>query len=72
MARPSEDIASDLNPMEAVVFSTLQVLDLIHDIAAKASSEDNIPPIVEAAFDKSIAVARYKLNVTDEKRSYSS
>lgn len=49
-----------------------EVLDLIHDIAAKASSEDNIPPIVEAALDKIIALARYKINVTDEKPSSSS
>ncbi|MNV08786.1 hypothetical protein D3C71_992580 [compost metagenome] len=49
-----------------------EVLDLIHDIAAKASSEDDIPPVVEAALDKITALARYKFNVTDDKTSSSS
>jgi len=49
-----------------------EVLDLIHDIAARAASEENIPPVVDAALDKIIALARYKFNVTDEKPSSSS
>ncbi|SFB59494.1 hypothetical protein SAMN03159496_05538 [Rhizobium sp. NFR07] len=44
-----------------------EVLDLIHDIAAKAAAEENIPPIVDASLDKIIELSRYKFNVTDEK-----
>ncbi|WJH38616.1 hypothetical protein N7E02_04265 (plasmid) [Aliirhizobium terrae] len=49
-----------------------EVLDLIHDIAATASSEDNIPPVVDAALDKIIDLARSKFNVADDKSSSSS
>lgn len=43
------------------------VLDLIHDIAADAAGEDNIPPKVDDALDKIIALSRYKFDVTNEK-----
>jgi hypothetical protein len=46
-----------------------EVLDMIHDIAAKAAGEEDIPAPVETALDKIIALARYKSNVTNEKRA---
>jgi hypothetical protein len=43
-----------------------EVLDLIHDIAAKAGSAENIPPEVNSALDKIIALSRYKFNVINK------
>lgn len=45
-----------------------EVLDLIHDIAAKAASEDGIPSKVDEALDKIISLSRYKFNVLNAKK----
>lgn len=45
-----------------------EVLDLIHDIAAKAASADNIPAEVDKALDEIIALSRYKFNVVNKTR----
>lgn len=44
-----------------------KILDLIHDIAAEAAGEDEIPPKVDDALDRIIALSRYKFDVTNEK-----
>ena len=58
---------NDMSIERPTVEQLAEVLDLIHDIAAKAAAEENIPPIVDASLDKIIALSRYKFNVTDEK-----
>ena len=40
------------------------LLDKIHDIAAKACTHDGIPPDVDDALGKIIALSRYKFGVT--------
>lgn len=43
-----------------------EVLDLIHDIAARAASAAGIPAEVDAALGEIIALARYKFNVLNK------
>ncbi|MQY48204.1 hypothetical protein GAO09_19400 [Rhizobiales bacterium RZME27] len=45
-----------------------EVLDIIHDIAARVSSEEDIPREVAVALDEIIALSRYESNVTNSKR----
>lgn len=47
--------------------TTSEILDLIHDIAAKASSASGIPPEVDKALDEIIALSRYKFNVLNKR-----
>ena len=44
-----------------------QVLDIIHEIAAKAGAIDGTPLEVEEALDKIVSLSRYKINVINSK-----